>query len=253
MSPLPEATIAERLAQVEARIAAACLAAGRPRDSVRLLAATKTRSPEEIVQGVLAGLDLLGENRAQELRDKFEPVAHALPPGTPAPRWHFIGALQRNKVKYVVGRATLIHAVDSLALGEELSRRALELLAGAAPPAGPPVGVLVEVNTGGEAAKAGVSPGQALELCERLAALPGLSLQGLMTVPPDTEDPAQATRYFRLLAELAERGRARGLPLHELSMGMSGDLEVAIACGSTIVRVGTAIFGARAARVPPGA
>ncbi|NOY27568.1 MAG: YggS family pyridoxal phosphate-dependent enzyme [Oligoflexia bacterium] len=238
-------SIALRLAAVQARIQAACDEAGRDRATVRLLAATKTRSTDQIIEGVQAGLRLLGENRAQELRDKFQPVKDGIPKNTPMPEWHFIGALQRNKVKYIVGRAVLVHAVDSRKLGEELSRRAGALVPDAAPPAGPPVGVLVEVNTGGEQAKAGVAPDDSLDLAEQLATLPGLALRGLMTIPPPTPSPAEAARYFDLLAELAERGRDRGLPLHELSMGMSRDLEVAIACGATIVRVGTAIFGAR--------
>lgn len=230
-------SIAARVAQVQARIDAACASAGRPRSSVRLLAATKTRTPEEIAECVLAGVDLVGENRAQELRDKYEAVAAALPAGHPAPEWHFIGALQRNKVKYVVGRARLVHAVDSLKLGEELSARAVEL--------GETLGVLVEVNTGGEESKAGVEPAEALALARALHALPGLQLRGLMTIPPDVPEPRP---YFQRLAELAATGRAEGLPLTELSMGMSGDLEAAIDCGATIIRVGTALFGPRRPR-----
>lgn len=242
-------TIAERLAGVQARVDAACAAAGRDRSSVRLLAATKTRSAAEIIEGVVAGLSLLGENRAQELRDKFDPVNAGLPAGVAPPQWHFIGALQRNKVKYVVGRAVLVHAVDSLKLGQELSQRVQQLDAQQDPPAGPPLGVLVEVNTGGEAAKAGVAPSEALDLCLQLADLPGIAVQGLMTIPPPTPDPRDAARYFERVADLAAAGRARGLHLDELSMGMSGDLEVAIACGATIVRVGTAIFGPRPPRI----
>lgn len=238
-------SIADRLAAVQARIDRACAAAGRPRAEVRLLAASKTRTAAELLQGVEAGITLLGENRAQELRDKYEPVQQGLPPGVAPPEWHFIGPLQRNKVKYVVGRATMVHAVDSLKLAEELSARVVELPAGAAPPAGPPLQVLVEVNVGGEASKAGVPPAQALELCHQVAALPGLALRGLMTIPPQTEDPLRAAGYFRALRLLARQGRDQGLPLVELSMGMSDDLEVAIAEGSTIVRVGTAIFGPR--------
>lgn len=234
--------IAQRLAAVQARLDAACAAAGRDRSEVRLLAATKTRTPEEVVEGVVAGMTLVGENRAQELRDKVDAVAAMLPPGVLPPQWHFIGALQRNKVKYVVGRATLVHAVDSLKLAEALSERVIELGLDT------PLGVLVEVNTGGELSKAGVPPEQALDLCATLQALPGLALRGLMTIPPETPDPADAARYFERLALLREQGRALGLPLSELSMGMSGDLDVAVACGATIVRVGTALFGPRRPR-----
>ncbi len=234
----------ERLAAVEARIQRACDAAGRDRDSVRLLAATKTRSAEEIAAGVRAGLTLLGENRAQELRDKFDPVAAMLGDDAPAPEWHFIGPLQRNKIKYVVGRATLVHSVDSLKLAQALSER-VQTLAGTAPPAGPPLGVLVEVNVGGELSKAGVDPGQALGLCAAIVELPGLELRGLMTIPPAVDDDARTRGFFAALRHLAQEGRAQGLPLTELSMGMSGDLHLAIAEGATIVRVGTAIFGPR--------
>lgn len=235
-------SIAARVALVQARIDTACASAGRPRSSVRLLAATKTRTPEEIAECVLAGVDLVGENRAQELRDKHQAVAAVLPAGHPAPEWHFIGALQRNKVKYVAGRASLVHAVDSLKLGEELSARALEL--------GETIGVLVEVNTGGEESKAGVPPSQALDLARALHALPGLRLRGLMTIPPDVPEPRP---YFQRLADLAAQGRVEGLPLDELSMGMSGDLEAAIDCGATIIRVGTALFGPRRPREPSAA
>lgn len=228
--------LADRVAAVRARVMAACRSVGRDPASVALLAATKTRTPAEIALAVRAGIRLVGENRAQELRDKHEAVAALLAP-EPAPEWHFIGALQRNKVKYVVGRATLVHAVDSLKLGEELSAQALE--------AGTPIGVLVEVNTGGEASKAGVVPEAALDLAQALHALPGLRLRGLMTIPPDVPEPRP---FFERLAALGEEGRQRGLPLSELSMGMSGDLEAAIACGATIVRVGTALFGPRRPR-----
>lgn len=229
-------SIAERLAAIQSRVHAACDAAGRDRASVRLLAASKTRSPEEVAEALAAGQRLFGENRGQEMRDKPGQVdALAASAGLPVPEWHFIGALQRNKVKYVVGRATLVHAVDSLRLGEALSDRVERT--GAAP-----LGVLVEVNVGGEQSKAGVTPEAALELCAALQALPGLTVRGLMTIPPAVPDPAP---HFARMAALQAEGRARGLPLDELSMGMSGDFEAAIAHGATIVRVGTAIFGPR--------
>lgn len=238
-------SIAERLAAVQRRVDQACAAAGRPRDQVRLLAASKTRSAHEIIAGVVAGIDLLGENRAQELRDKFEAVHTGLPSGAATPEWHFIGPLQRNKVKYVVGRATMVHAVDSMKLAQELSKRVQQLPRGAPPPAGPPLQILVEVNVAGELSKAGVPPDQALELCHQAAELPGLELRGLMTIPPPTADPDQARAWFAQVRRLSEQGREQGLDLVELSMGMSADLGAAIAEGSTIVRVGTAIFGPR--------
>ncbi len=233
-------TVADRLAAIRARIDAACEAAGRDRAAVRLLAASKTRPPEEVVAAVAAGHGLFGENRAQELRDKAPAVdAAADAAGLARPEWHFIGALQRNKVKYVVGRATLIHAVDSLRLAEAIGKRQRSQgLPGDAR-------ILIEVNVGGEASKAGVPPDAALDLAHAAHALDGVSVAGLMTIPPPVDRPGDAGPYFAQLARLAADGRAAGLPLDELSMGMSGDFEEAIRHGATIVRVGTAIFGQR--------
>jgi pyridoxal phosphate enzyme (YggS family) len=193
---------------------------------VTLVAVSKTRPPADIRAALAAGHLHFGENYAQELRDKFE--------SCPGARWHFIGALQRNKVKYVVGRAELVHDVDSLALAEEIGKRSLPRV----------TGVLVGVNFG-EAQKSGVGTRDALELCEQIARVPGVQLRGLMCIPPLAPGPEAAAPYFAELAELAARGRARELPLAELSMGMSQDWEVAIRHGATLVRVGTAIFGAR--------
>jgi PLP dependent protein len=232
-------SIADRLHAIQERVASACLAAGRPPGSARLLAASKTRSPEDVAAALKAGQRLFGENRGQEMRDKPDSVAAlAAEAGLPTPEWHFIGALQRNKVKYVVGRATLVHAVDSLRLGQAISDRVGRT--GAAD-----LGVLVEVNVGAEQTKAGVPPGAALELAGALHALPGVQVRGLMTIPPAVERPEDAAPYFARMAALQAEGRSLGLPMDELSMGMSGDFEVAIAHGATIVRVGTAIFGRR--------
>ncbi len=222
-------SIADHIADVRSRIDASCMAAGRAPETVQLLAASKTQSPEIIRQALDAGQTLLGENRAQSLRDK----APLLAAHDPAPVWHFIGRLQKNKVKYVVPWATLIHTVDSLPLAEEIAKRASS-----------PIGVLVQVNTGDDPAKGGISTSGALDLCRQIHDLPGLSLRGLMTMPPLTEDPADAAPCFQALAFLAARARADGLPAEELSMGMTGDFPVAVAHGATIIRVGTAIFGA---------
>lgn len=232
-------SIADRLHTIRARVDAACAAAGRDRSGVRLLAASKTRAPAEVLEAMQAGHRLFGENRGQEMRDKpgaVDGLAEAA--GLPAPEWHFIGALQRNKVKYVVGRATLVHAVDSERLGQALSDRVVRTGA-------PELGVLVEVNVGAEQSKAGVPPDEALALAAALHALPGIAVRGLMTIPPAVAVPEDAAPYFARMAALQAEGRAAGLPLDELSMGMSGDFEVAIAHGATIVRVGTAIFGPR--------
>ncbi len=214
-------SFAERLGAVRERIAEAARRAGRDPGSVRLVAVSKTQPVEAVRDAVAAGHTLFGENRAQELVAKADEVAAD---------WHFIGHLQTNKVRQVVGRATLIHAVDSKALAEEIARRK-----------GPPV--LVQVNTSGEGTKSGVEPADALRFCEEVAAL--CDLRGLMTIPAPAEDPEDSRAAFRLLRELALEGRANGLALDELSMGMSHDFEVAIEEGATLVRLGTILFGAR--------
>jgi pyridoxal phosphate enzyme (YggS family) len=209
-------TIAARIAEVRARIDRA--ARGR---AVTLVAVSKTHPPAAIREAAAAGVAAFGESYAQELAGKRAALADL------ALEWHFIGHLQRNKVKDVAG-VSLIHGVDSLALAQAIDRRAAA-----------PQDVLVEVNVAGEASKAGIAPGALGALLEGMAALPRVRCRGLMCIPPAGEDNRPR---FRHLAELA---RARGLP--ELSMGMSDDYEVAIEEGATIVRVGTAIFGPRPA------
>jgi len=226
-------SIAENLRAIEARIVSACEAAGRDPSTVRLLAVSKTKPDAAVQEALDAGQRAFGENYAQELRDKAKAFADA----DPAPEWHFIGHLQRNKVKYAVGKAALIHAVDSTRLATAIGERAAR--------AGLEQGVLVEVNVGGEASKSGVPPEEALALCAAIEDIEGVAVKGLMTIPPFQEDPADVAPFFDRLAALAAEGRARGLPLTELSMGMSHDFEVAVAHGATIIRVGTAIFGAR--------
>ncbi len=228
-------SVAENLAEIRARLEQAAHAAGRDPASVTLIAVSKTFPPEAIREALAAGQTLFGESRAQELRDKTEPVG-------PGARWHFIGSLQRNKVKYVVGRVEMVESVDGLALAEALDER-VRATGGAGGPN--PLPVLLEVHLGGEDSKHGVEPEEVLALARAVHALPGLALRGLMTIPPWQEDPEDAAPYFERLAALAAQGRAEGLPLHELSMGMSHDFEVAIRHGATFVRVGTAIFGAR--------
>lgn len=216
----------ERLAGIEARIAAACAASERPRDTVRLVAVSKTRSLPELEAALAAGILDLGENYAQELRDKAKVLA--------TPRWHFIGNLQRNKVKYVAPSAYLFHAFSDIRLADEFAKRREH-----------PMPVLIAVNTGGEQSKSGVPVDAALALAEQVDAHPGVTLKGLMTLPPFQADPADVAPYFKTLADLAAEGRRQGLPLVELSMGMSHDFEVAIEHGATLIRVGTALFGAR--------
>jgi len=223
-------SIAARIMGVRGRIDQACHDAGRDPATVRLLAASKTQTPDTIREVLDTGQILLGESRAQSLRDK----APTLATHSPAPEWHFIGRLQKNKVKYVVPWATLIHTVDSLPLAETIAGRTSH-----------EIGVLVQVNTGDDPAKGGVSTADALALCRQVHAMPGLDLRGLMTMPPLTDDPAESAPCFQALADLAAQARAEGLPVHELSMGMTADFPVAIAAGATIIRIGTAIFGAR--------
>jgi len=219
-------TVAANLARVQARIADAATRAGRSPASVRLVGVSKTFPPEAVVAAIRAGLTDVGENRVQEAVPKAAAVAAA----GESPRWHLVGHLQTNKVKSALALFSEIESVDSLHLAESLSRHAAT-----------PIQVLLEVNVAGEATKGGFSPSEALELADRIAALPGLDVRGLMTVAPETNDPEEVRPVFRQLRDL---GRAVGLP--ELSMGMSGDYEVAISEGATIVRIGRAIFGSRA-------
>ncbi len=225
----PATTIAERLAAVRARIAEATTRAGRPEGSVRLLAVSKTKSEALIREAYAAGQRDFGENYAQELATKAMALADLKDL-----RWHMIGPLQRNKAKLVVPVAKVVHTVDRPELAEELSKRA----AGT----GKTPQVLLEVNVAGEASKAGCTPEGAVGLAALVRQLPHLDLVGLMTIPPDTDDRELARPFFRRLRELRD---ALGGGLTELSMGMSHDFEIAIEEGATIVRVGTAIFGAR--------
>ena len=213
--------VAANLAHVRERIAAACARAGRDPASVRLVAVSKTKPLELLRAAQAAGQDVFGENYAQELKEKADALAGA--------EWHFVGALQTNKAKVVVGRAALIHTCDRLALAQELSKRAKA--------AGLVQRVLIEVNVGREPQKAGVLPEDVAALLEHVRGLPALSCVGLMCIPPAEGDPRQ---HFRALKRL---GLSLGLP--ELSMGMTADFEVAIEEGATLVRVGTAIFGER--------
>jgi pyridoxal phosphate enzyme (YggS family) len=224
----------ERLESLLDRIRQAALACGRDPRSVRLVAVSKTVSAERVRQAVAAGVDTLGENYIQEARGKIDALA-ALPVA-----WHFIGHLQTNKAKYAVRLFELIHTVDTLKLATELDRQAAK--------AGKTQRVLVQVNVSGEATKSGASEVEAGRLVAEIAKLPHLSLEGLMTMPPFFDQPEKARPYFRDLRRLRDEIRQRDLPgvdLRKLSMGMTGDFEVAIAEGATLVRIGTAIFGER--------
>ena len=224
--------IQDQLNEIRAAIRAAEQRAGRPEGSVTLLAVSKTFPVSDIMQAYADGQRLFGENRLQEAMEKI--------PAMPADcSWHLIGPLQRNKVRKALEQGfALIEAVDSLKLAAALSRIAGELGRSAA--------ILLEVNVDGEASKHGFTPDGLLESWDELTALPNLDIRGLMCIPAPTEDPNDARPAFPRLRELAEQLRERGpLPLPELSMGMSHDYVVAVEEGSTIVRVGSAIFGKR--------
>ena len=229
-------SISENVRLVFERIRRATQLSGRPAGSVRLVAATKSVGLDQIREGITAGLTILGENRLQEALPKIEALRR-----DPV-QWHFIGHLQRRKVRSVVGVFDLIQSVDSVELAEEIDRRAQE--------AGLTQAVLLEVNLEGEATKAGFLPDELAGAMPSLGALPHVAVKGLMAIPPPTSDPEQARPYFRRLRKLAlrlSRQPISTISLKELSMGMSNDYHVAVAEGATMVRVGTAILGARRA------
>ena len=234
------AAIGRNLAGVHARIARAAEAAGREPASVRLIAVTKTKPVAAVIAALAAGQQLFGENYAQELKEKCDALGSAA--ATPgAPEWHFLGALQGNKAKLVVGRAALVHTCDRLSLAQELNKQAAKAAIGAP---GFVQRVLLEVNLGREPQKGGCHPEALPELLREVFALPGLRCEGLMCIPPAEGDPRG---WFRALRTLRDQALQGGLgPLPVLSMGMSADFEQAIAEGATLVRVGTALFGARA-------
>jgi pyridoxal phosphate enzyme (YggS family) len=226
-------SLAENLDSIQQRIRAACQRAGRDPASVALLAVAKSHPPEAVAAAAGLGLTLFGENKVQEARAKIP-----LCPGRL--RWHFIGHLQSNKCREAVELFAMIESVDSLALAQEIHKRA-EAAARTMP-------ILLEVNVAGEASKFGYQPERLLAELKALNALPRIEIHGLMAVPPWTSVAEISRPHFRRLRELKEQAEAvLGAPLPHLSMGMSGDFEVAIEEGATIVRVGSALFGARAA------
>ncbi|HCL91277.1 MAG TPA: YggS family pyridoxal phosphate-dependent enzyme [Verrucomicrobiota bacterium] len=216
---------------VRQRIEAACARAGRDPNEITLVAVTKGQPPESVCAAAALGLTLFGENKVQEAKAKIP-----LCPGRA--RWHMVGHLQTNKCRDAVGLFEMIQSVDSLRLAEELNRRAEQ--------AAKTMPILLEVNAVGEASKFGCRPDQLLADLDRINALPRLEIQGLMTVPPWAIDPEKVRPVFRQMRELKARcEQLLGAPLPHLSMGMTGDFEVAIEEGATLVRIGTALFGAR--------
>ncbi len=222
---------AANLEAVQRRINAACERAGREPDSVTLVAVTKTQPPGVVAEASRTGLSLFGENKVQEAKAKIP-----LCPGRL--RWHLVGHLQTNKCRDAVALFEMIQSVDSLHLAEEINKRAEQ--------AAKTMPVLLEVNAVGEASKFGYPPEQLLEELSRINSLPRLEIHGLMTVPPWTPDPEKVRPVFRQVRELRTRcEQILGAPLPHLSMGMTGDFEVAIEEGATMIRIGTALFGAR--------
>lgn len=225
--------IADNLKKVQERMEAAARRVGRRPEEIRLVAVSKTVPPDRILEGIQAGIKILGENYVQEAKKKIETIGHGV-------AWHFIGHLQTNKAKLAVHLFDLIHSVDSLHLAEELNK--------AARTAGKVLSILLEVKLSEEKSKFGVAEDNILQLAEGISRMENLTVRGLMTMPPLLSDPESARPYFIRLRKLSEVLAAQELPrisMQELSMGMSNDFEIAIEEGATLIRVGTAIFGPR--------
>jgi len=225
--------IADNLRTVKSRIKAAALRCGRQPEDIRLVAVSKNVPAERIRDAVSAGATILGENYIQEAREKIALIGIEV-------EWHFIGHLQSNKAKFAAELFAMIHSVDRMSLAEELNKEAGK--------GNKILPVLIQVNISGEETKSGIDPSGTRQLVQQAALLSHLSVQGLMTMPPWFEDPEEARPYFRALRKLRDGLAAEKIPnvsLTHLSMGMSGDFEVAIEEGATLVRIGTAIFGER--------
>jgi pyridoxal phosphate enzyme (YggS family) len=226
--------VKERLARINKRIADAAIGCGRIPESVRLVAVSKTVNADRVTQAIDAGAAILGENYIQEARDKFNTLYER------SVQWHFIGHLQSNKAKYAVRMFDLIHSVESFKLAKALDKEARKN--------GKVQDILIQVNISREETKSGITETDAVELIEQISGLENLRVKGLMTMPPFFDAPEQARPFFHQLARLRDRIVERNIPgvsMQELSMGMTGDFEVAIQEGATLVRIGTAIFGAR--------
>jgi pyridoxal phosphate enzyme (YggS family) len=225
--------IAANLEQINHRIKNACQKSGRDPETVKLIAVSKIKPAEQVEEAFHAGQKRFGESYVQEFRDK-QPLVEA------AVEWHFIGGLQSNKVKYLRGKVVMIHSVDRLSLAKEISNQWSKIDQVA--------NILLQVNVGDELSKSGCAPDELETLSRSIAPLSNLKICGLMCLPPHSDDPEEVRPYFAQLRQLSEQLKQLQLPnleMSELSMGMSGDFEVAIEEGATLVRVGTAIFGAR--------
>lgn len=222
--------IRENLLRVKERMEKAARKVGRDPNEIKLVAVSKTVEVARVKEAIEAGISILGENYVQEAQKKIEEIGHPV-------SWHFIGHLQSNKAKYAIRLFDMIHSLDSIPLAEELNRRAEQ--------ADRVINVMVEVNLSKEATKFGTDEEAVFNLVQRIHHLNHLSLEGLMTMPPYFDSPEMSRPYYIALRELKERIVNEGIPVKELSMGMSNDFETAIEEGATYVRVGTAIFGPR--------
>lgn len=225
-------SICENVEEVRGKIIASAKAAGRNPDDVLLLGVTKTKPAEVIEEAVSCGVTSLGENRVQELLEKFGELKGV--------KWHLIGHLQKNKVKYIIDKVELIHSLDSLELAEEIQKQARKI--------GKIQEVLIQVNVSGEESKFGCPPDKTEELCRRVAELPNVRIKGFMTMAPKGAEEDELHVIFGGLRNLMNEIKTKNIEnteLKELSMGMSGDYETAVSEGATIVRVGTGIFGNR--------
>ncbi|MCW8860375.1 MAG: YggS family pyridoxal phosphate-dependent enzyme [Deltaproteobacteria bacterium] len=225
--------IASNIARIYQQIELSCRRVGRNPEQVRLIAVSKIKPAADIEKAYQAGQLFFGESYVQEFRDKSPLVKEPV-------KWHFIGGLQSNKVKYLRGKVEMIHSVDRLSLAEEIDRQ-WSKIDGIA-------NILLQVNVGDESSKSGCAIAELEQLTIRVAALPNVKICGLMCLPPHSDDAEQVRPFFKKLRELSEQIRALKIPgveMTELSMGMSGDFEVAVEEGATLVRIGTAIFGER--------
>lgn len=226
-------SIEENITEVKRRVEEAAKKAGRNPEDVLILAVSKTIDVPRIKEAVQCGLNSLGENRVQEIMDKYEPMGEGI-------NWHLIGHLQTNKVKYIIDKVCLIHSVESLKLAEEINKKAEKV--------GIIMDILVEVNISDEESKFGIKPEDCESFIRELSKMKNINVKGLMTVAPFTENPEENRVYFKGLKDLLvdiNNKKIDNINMSELSMGMTGDFEVAVEEGATIVRVGTGIFGER--------
>lgn len=225
--------IKENLAQVEKNICQACERAGRDRSEVTLITVSKTNPVTSLREAMDCGVRIFGENKVQEMLEKQQELPEDI-------QWHMIGHLQRNKVKYIMGKVALIHSVDSLRLAQEISKEAVKQ--------GTQEDILVEINVAEESSKFGITTSEAIQLVEDISQLPNVHIKGLMTIAPFVDDPEENREVFRALKKLSvdiDRKNIDNVTMNVLSMGMTNDYQVAIEEGATMVRVGTGIFGRR--------